>query len=112
MLGGTLAGRLDEYDAEDFSATRSCSARARARARLAEAVARVRELDDVRYRDFHARRLVEMAVDVTCGYLLLRAAQDDARKLLAARYFVDAASARVEGAAARFWPATLPRWTR
>jgi alkylation response protein AidB-like acyl-CoA dehydrogenase len=100
VLGGTLAARLDEYDGEDLAATPELLARVRhARARLTEAIARVRELDDVRYRDFHARRLVEMAIDVTCGYLMLRAAQDDARKLLAAQYFVEAAAARVEGAA-------------
>ena len=102
VLGGTLAARLDEYDAEDFGATPELLARLRdARARLAEAVTRVREQDDVRYRDFHARRLVEMAIDVSCGYLMLRAAQDDARKLLAARYFVDAMTSRVAAAALR-----------
>jgi len=101
VLGGTLADRIDEYDAEDFAATPELLARVRhARERLAKATARVRELDDVRFRDFHARRLVEMAIDVVCGYLMLRAAQDDARKLLAAQYFVDAMAARVEGAAA------------
>jgi len=101
VLGGTLADRIDEYDGEDFAATPELQARVRhARARLAEATARVRELDDVRFRDFHARRLVEMAIDVVCGYLMLRAAQDDARKLLAVQYFVDAMAARVEGAAA------------
>jgi hypothetical protein len=100
VLGGTLAARLDEYDAEDFGATPELLARLReARVRLAEAIAHVRELDDVRFRDFHARRLVEMAIDVVCGYLMLRAAQDDARKLLAARYFVDAMTARVTAAA-------------
>ncbi len=66
-----------------------------------EAVTRVRELDDVRFRDFHGRRLVEMAIDVICAYLVLRSAQDDSRKLLAAQYFVDAMEARVEGAATR-----------
>ena len=102
VLGGTLAARLDEYDVEDFGATPELLARVRdARSRLAEAIARVREQDDVRYRDFHARRLVEMAIDVSCGYLMLRAAQDDARKLLAARYFADAMTARVAAAALR-----------
>jgi len=102
VLGGTLAAQLDEYDAEDFGATPELLARVRsARTRHAEAVARVRELDDVRFRDFHARRLVEMAIDVICGYLMLRAAQSDARKLLAAQYFVDAMAARVEGAASQ-----------
>jgi alkylation response protein AidB-like acyl-CoA dehydrogenase len=100
VLGGTLAARLDEYDAEDFGATPELLARVReARARLAEAVGQVRGQDDVRFRDFHARRLVEMAIAVSCGYLMLRAAQDDARKLLAARYFVDAMTARVAAAA-------------
>lgn len=102
ILGGTLGGRLDAYDAEDLSATPELLARVRhARARLADAITRVRELDDVRYRDFHARRLTDMSIDVACGYLLLRAAQDDARKLLAAQHFVDAMEARVEAGAAR-----------
>ncbi len=100
VLGGTLAAQFDEYDAEDFGATPELLDRVReARARLTEAIARVRELDDVRFRDFHARRLVEMAIAVSCGYLMLRAAQDDARKLLAARYFVEAMTARVAAAA-------------
>jgi alkylation response protein AidB-like acyl-CoA dehydrogenase len=102
VLGGTLAARLDEYDAEDFGATPELLERVRhARARFSEAVTRVRALDDVRFRDFHARRLVEMAIDVTCGYLVLRAAQDEARRLLAAQYFVDAMEARVLGSASR-----------
>jgi alkylation response protein AidB-like acyl-CoA dehydrogenase len=102
ILGGTLGGRLDEFDAEDLSATPELLARVRhARARLAESVARVRDLDDVRYRDFHGRRLTDMSIDVCSGYLLLRAAQTDTRKLLAANYFVDAMGARVEGAAAQ-----------
>ncbi|MEI6725013.1 MAG: acyl-CoA dehydrogenase family protein [Actinomycetes bacterium] len=116
VLGGTLADRIDEYDGEDFGATPELLTRVRrARARLAEATARVRELDDVRFRDFHARRLVEIAIDVVCGYLMLRAAQDDARKLLAAQYFVDAMAARVEGAAAMVLagdPAALDALTR
>jgi 3-(methylthio)propanoyl-CoA dehydrogenase len=102
VLGGTLASRLDEYDGEDFGSTPELLGRVRrARAALTDAVARVRDLDDVRFRDFHARRLVEMAIDVTCGYLVLRAAQKDARKLLVAQYFVDAMAARVHAAASR-----------
>jgi len=102
ILGGTLAGRLDQYDAEDFGATPELLARVRAaRARLTDSIARVRELDDVRFRDFHARRLADMAIDVSCSYLMLRAAQSDARRLLAAEYFVAAAAARAEGAASQ-----------
>jgi alkylation response protein AidB-like acyl-CoA dehydrogenase len=100
VLSGTLADRLAEYDAADLSATPELLARVRAaRERWAAAVARVRELDDAAFRDFHGRRLVEAAVDLVCAYLLLRAARIDARKLLVARYFVEQMSVRVEGAA-------------
>jgi hypothetical protein len=102
ILGGTLAARLDDYDAEDFAATPELLERVRtARGRLQAAVDRVREADDVRFRDYHARRLAEAAIDVACGYLLLRAAQSDARMLLSARYFVGGMEARVEAAAGR-----------
>jgi len=102
ILGGTLAARLAEYDAGDLSGTPDLLARVRAaRDLLLAAVARVRERDDTRFRDFHARRLTDMACDVVCGYLLLRAAQRDARKLLVARHFVDGMRARVAGAAAQ-----------
>jgi hypothetical protein len=101
VLSGTLADRLDDYDASDYARTPELLARVRhARARLRAAIDHVREVDDTRYRDFHSRRLVEMAIDVTCGYLLLRDAQGDARKLLVARHFVAAMAGRVEGAAA------------
>jgi len=101
VLSGTLAGRLDEYDTGDYARTPELLARVRhARARLQAAIDHVRELDDTRYRDFHSRRLVDMAIDVICGYLLLRDAQDDARKLLVARHFVAAMAGRVEGSTA------------
>jgi len=100
VLSGTLAARLDEHDAEDLSATPELLARVRAaRERWAAAVAHVRALDDTAFRDFHGRRLVEAAIDLICAYLLLRAAQRDARKLLVARYFVEQMNVRVEGAA-------------
>jgi alkylation response protein AidB-like acyl-CoA dehydrogenase len=98
VLSGTMADRLDEYDAADHSATPELLARTRAlRARWAAAVAHIRAIDDTMFRDFHARRLVEMAIDLACAYLLLRDAQHDARKLLVAEYFVNGMTARVEG---------------
>jgi alkylation response protein AidB-like acyl-CoA dehydrogenase len=99
VLSGTLAARLAEYDDEDLAATPELLARVRAACeRWAAAVAHVRGLDDTAFRDFHGRRLVEAAIDLVCAYLLLRAAQHDARKLLVARYFVEQMSVRVEGA--------------
>jgi hypothetical protein len=100
VLSGTMADRLDDYDAGDFSATPELLARVRAaRERWAAAVAHVRAVDSPAFRDFHGRRLVEMAIDLACAYLLVRAAQSAARKLLVARYFVDQMTARVEAAA-------------
>jgi hypothetical protein len=101
VLSGTMADRIDDYDGGDFSATPELVARTRAlRARWTAAVAHVRAIDDTMFRDFHARRLVEMAIDLACAYLLMHDAQRDARKLLVAEYFVNGMTARVEGSAA------------
>jgi alkylation response protein AidB-like acyl-CoA dehydrogenase len=100
VLGGTLAAHLDEYEARTYSATPELLERVRAaRGNLEAAVAAVRSAEDERFRDLHARRLVEMAIDVVCGYLLLQASQDGARELLVARHFIDAMTARVMASA-------------
>jgi hypothetical protein len=102
VLGGTLGGHLDALDAADYAQTPELLASVREmRARLDDAIAYVRDAGDERFRDFHARRLVDMAIDVVCGYLLTADAQNDARKLLVARHFLDAAAGRVTGAAER-----------
>jgi alkylation response protein AidB-like acyl-CoA dehydrogenase len=101
VLSGTMAERLDEYDGADLLATPELLTRVRTmRGRWAAAVAHVRAVGDTMFRDFHARRLVEMAIDLVCAYLLLRDAQHDARKLLVAEYFVAGMTARIEGDAA------------
>jgi len=100
VLSGTLAARLDEYDAGDLGATPELLVRVRrARERWSAAVAHVRAADDTAFRDFHGRRLVEAAIDLVCAYLLLHAAQHDPRKLLVARYFVEQMGVRVESVA-------------
>ena len=100
VLSGTLAARLADYDSGDLAATPELLVAVRAAvARWSAAVAHVRALDDSAFRDFHGRRMVETAIDLICAYLLLRAAQRDARKLLVARYFVEQMVPRVEGAA-------------
>jgi 3-(methylthio)propanoyl-CoA dehydrogenase len=100
VLSGTMAARLDEYDAWDLSATPDLLGRVRrARGRFAAAVDHVRAADHPEFRDFHARRLVEIAIDLACAYLLLRDAQTSARRLLAAEYFTQGMVERVEGAA-------------
>ena len=99
-LSGTLAEQLERYDGGHYAATPELLERVRkARADLEWAIERVRAVDDPLFRDFHARRLVEMATDVVCGYLLLRDAQTGPRKLLVARHFVAAMAPRVAAAA-------------
>jgi hypothetical protein len=99
VLSGTMAEHLAGLDGEDLSATPELLVAVRAaRESWAAAVAHVRALGDTAFRDFHARRLVEAAIDLVCAYLLLRSAQSDARKLLVARYFVEQMSGRVEAA--------------
>ena len=102
VLGGTLSDQLDLYDGRDYAATPELLAALRAaRERFGAAVARVREAGDERFRDFPARRLTDLAIDLVCGYLLLGDAQRDTRKLLVARHFIDGAVERIGGSAAR-----------
>ena len=90
IFGGALSEWFDESESHDLSHTPELFARVKhARARYEEAVAYVQRLDDPRFRDHHATRLVEMGADLACAYLLLRRAQDDARRLLTAQYFVE-----------------------
>ena len=99
VMGGTLVERLDEYDAGDLGATSDLHERLRAaRAQLAAATAHVRAVDEAGFRDYHAHRLVNMATDIVCAYLMLRDAQHEARKLLAARHFIDGVMTRVAAA--------------
>ena len=101
VLGGTLADRLDEYDAEDLTRPRpSCwrrarrsrpprrSRRARARARRRRASATSTAAGSWRWPS------TSPAATCCCARRAGRR-----RKLLVARYFVDAMTARVEGAA-------------
>ena len=99
-LSGTLAEQLERYDDDGYGATPELLERVRkARTDLEWAIERVRAVDDPLFRDLHARRLVEMATDVVCAYLLLRDAQTGPRKLLVARHFVAAMAPRVAAAA-------------
>jgi 3-(methylthio)propanoyl-CoA dehydrogenase len=103
VMSGTLSERLDEYESAETQgdAVPALHARIRtARAALEAAVTHVRELGDPRLRDLTAGRLVAMASDVVCSYLLARDAAGDADRLLLARRFAREAAHRVEGAAA------------
>jgi 3-(methylthio)propanoyl-CoA dehydrogenase len=101
ILAGVLAERFDDYEGWDLSRTPELLALVKqARASFDAAVARVRDLDDARFRDHHAPRLMEVGIDIACAYLLLRDAQADARKLLMAEYFIERLVPAAEASAA------------
>jgi 3-(methylthio)propanoyl-CoA dehydrogenase len=103
VLSGTLAERLDEYDADGAGLDAVPELRERirgARRALEAAVAHVRSVQNPQFRDFNAGRLVAMAADVVCSALLARDAATGAERLLVARRFVHEAAHRVEGLAA------------
>jgi alkylation response protein AidB-like acyl-CoA dehydrogenase len=100
ILAGTLSERFDDYETWDLSRTPELFARVKgARGSYEAAVGRVLTLDDSRFRDHHAPRLVEMGTDLACAYLLMRQGQSDVRKLLMAEYFVDRIVPAVEAGA-------------
>lgn len=97
ILSGVLSERFREYESWNFSRTTGLFDRIRrARQTYEAAVAHVQEVDNVRFRDYHATALLEMGTDLVCSYLLLRDAQSDARKLLMAEHFVDRVVRHVE----------------
>jgi len=101
ILAGTLSERFDDYEAWNLSRTPELLARVKgAREHFEAAVARIRTLDDPRFRDHHATRLVEMGTDLVCAYLLLRDGQSDVRKLLMAEYFIERTVPAVEAGSA------------
>jgi alkylation response protein AidB-like acyl-CoA dehydrogenase len=100
ILGGTLSQRFDDYEADDLSHTPGLLGHIRAaRAQFESAVAHVRSADDPRYAEYQLPRLMEMGTDLVCAYLLLRESRGNARKLLAAEYFVDRMVPQVDAAA-------------
>ena len=101
-IGGVLSrhpGRhvWTSYDAEDLSAHPRAARRGCARARESwsrRRRPRARSSTTPPSATSTPAAWSRAAIDVICAYLLLRAAQDDARKLLVARYFVE----QMEGA--------------
>ena len=97
ILGGVLSEWFDDCELLDLSRTPELLSRVkRARGHFERAVDRVQKLDDQRFRDHHATRLMEMGTDLVCAYLLLRSAQGDPRRLLTAQYFVEHKAPLVE----------------
>ncbi len=96
-MGGIMSGTFEKFAGElDASLNDSADGELRKSLREAfelakEATAFLKAKDDSAYTDLHARELVELAMDVINGYLLLRLSEKSARKLVVARKYISRA---------------------
>ncbi|MFH1983082.1 MAG: acyl-CoA dehydrogenase family protein [Pseudomonadota bacterium] len=97
VIGGVVFERLNDWEAEtDFGAVDDLFQRARAcRTRLEAAIAQVKDTGNGDYLEFHAARLVGIATDTICAYLLCRDARHSQRKERVATAFIGKAEARI-----------------
>jgi hypothetical protein len=97
ITSGTVAALLDEYDSEDLSFASSLVEIVRkARNNFEKALIHAKGVDDPKFMEYHARRLVEMAIDLIQSYLLLRDGSRSERKLKVAETFIRHMQSRVE----------------
>jgi alkylation response protein AidB-like acyl-CoA dehydrogenase len=91
IVKGTLMERIHEYeDNFDLSTVPELHKILKEMTLdLEKAITHVKDRDDTQYQEYHARRLVEMANYIVCGYLMTRDATKSERKKAMARYFVD-----------------------
>ncbi len=98
VITGVLFDRLNEYEeAYDFQPVQDIFSRAQEfRNSLESAVAHVKEKNDPAYQEFHAGRIVDIALDTTISYLMCIDALHSDRKKKIAEMFVSKAKYRVE----------------
>jgi len=97
ITSGTAAALLDEYDSEDHSYAGSLVDIVRkARNNFEKALIHAKGVDDPKFMEYHARRLVEMTIDLIQSYLLLRDGKLSERKLKVAETFIRHMQSRVE----------------
>lgn len=97
VIGGVVFERINDWEGEtDFSAVPELHQRARAcRDQLEKAIAMVKSTNEGAYQEFHAARLVSLATDTVCAYLLCMDARHEARKASVAAAFLGKAEARI-----------------
>jgi 3-(methylthio)propanoyl-CoA dehydrogenase len=97
ITSGTAAAVLDEYDSEDNSHAEPLLKLVRkARNNFEKALIHAKGTEDTQFVDYHARRLVEMAIDLVQSYLLIRDAKYSERKMKLAETFIKRMFTRVE----------------
>jgi len=100
VMGGVAADQLNRYEAEhDLSSHPELFAPAKkVAAHLQTAIEHVREQKDSAFQEYHAKRLVDMAIDAITCYLVCIDALASERKRKVARIFTDRATHRVTSA--------------
>jgi hypothetical protein len=99
----TIFDLLDEYEAEiDYSPVQDLINTAREfRKQLDTCITHVMERDLEGYREYHSRRLVDMAADTVISYLLCRDARYSEKKRNTAVLYMTEAKARMKGISER-----------
>ncbi len=97
VTSGTATALLDEYDSEDNSHAEGLVKIVRkARNNFEKALVHAKGVDDAGFMDYHARRMVEMVIDLIQSYLLIRDAKHSERKYKIAETFIKKMATRVE----------------
>jgi 3-(methylthio)propanoyl-CoA dehydrogenase len=97
VTSGTAAALLDEYDSEEWSHAEGLVKIVRkARNNFEKALIHAKGIEDPQFMEYHARRLVEMAIDLIQSYLLLRDGRLSERKLKLAETFIRKMQSRLE----------------
>ena len=98
VINGTAMERIHEYETEfDFSSVSDLHKVVKEMADLLEkTIVYVKEKGDSEFQEYHSRRLVEMAIDVIIGYLMLRDASLSYRKKDVAKFFFEYAYPEVK----------------
>jgi len=96
IVSGAIFTRLDEYEDNDFSTVSDLFAKAREfRKSIEDSVALVKGKHSHEFQEFHAGRLVELAIDTIIGYLLCMDARHSDRKRKIAALFMKKAALRI-----------------
>ncbi|MBM4087051.1 MAG: acyl-CoA dehydrogenase, partial [Planctomycetes bacterium] len=99
VLAGTMEQRYEELHKlllRRHALSQALTDLAKARKRLQEVVAHIKALNDRRYTDLNARRIVDIAIDIYLGYLFLDQSTKSIHKEVLAKKFLNDALPRVE----------------
>ena len=103
VIGGVVSERLNTLESDhDFQPVAGIFEQAKSfRSQLEAAIAKIKEIGESDYQEFHAGRLVSMATDTTIAYLMCIDGLKSPRKATVAEAFINSASYRMQAALAQ-----------